>query len=199
MFSCCLVALALSQPFNSFLGHGLPAAADLGGLNKIELRHHFCAWIRGRQSPSDPTKGMSNMTKASLEVRLKEHGIDCAESESRRTRGPLMAALRNHWLEQCHLAGNNHSAPDSDEPTAQQEWELVSGADAESKQVAIAQVQDAMEQVREASAALHELMGTDPSVQACVADNLHALNNFPRSMDSAMSQSDSDRMLPANQ
>ncbi|CAK9094399.1 unnamed protein product [Durusdinium trenchii] len=165
----------------SLQAHG---AADVGGLNKIELRHHFCSLIRGRQSPSDPTKGMSNMTKASLEVRLKEHGIDGAESESRRTRGSLMAALRDHWLEQCRLAeaGDTQTAPD--EPTAQQEWELVSGADAAVKQVAIAQVQDAMEQVREASAALHELMmGTDPSVQACIADNVNALNNFCRSMD----------------
>ena len=104
-----------------------------------------------------------------------------------------MAASRNNWLEQCHLAGNNQSAPDSDEPTAQQQWELVSGADAESKQVAIAQVQDAMEQVREASAALHELMmGTDPSVQACIADNVNALNNFCRSMDRLIGQKASD-------
>ena len=136
------------------------------------------------------------MTKASLEVRLKEHGIDCAESESRRTRGSLMAALRNHWLEQCHLAGNNQSAPDSDEPTAQQQWELVSGADAESKQVAIAQVQDAMEQAREASAALHELMGTDPSAQACKMPSIIFAGLWTGSLSSAMS--DSDRMLPAN-
>ncbi|CAK9061763.1 unnamed protein product [Durusdinium trenchii] len=174
----------------SLQAHG---AADVGGLNKIELRHHFCSLIRGRQSPSDPTKGMSNMTKASLEVRLKEHGIDGAESESRRTRGSLMAALRDHWLEQCRLAeaGDTQTAPD--EPTAQQEWELVSGADAAVKQVAIAQVQDAMEQVREASAALHELMmGTDPSVQGCIADNVNALNNFCRSMDRLIGQKASD-------
>ena len=36
----------------SLQAHG---AVDVGGLNKTELRHHFCTLIRGRQSPSDPT------------------------------------------------------------------------------------------------------------------------------------------------
>ena len=44
---------------------------------------------------------MSNMTKASLEVRLKEHGIDCAESESQRTRG-------SQWLP-CATIGQNNA------------------------------------------------------------------------------------------
>ena len=74
-------------------------AGEFAGLTKEELKAIYRRRVRGEKHGCDPTQGITNKDKSTLQSMNKEHGLPTAG-----TRGDLMLQLREHWQGQCELA-----------------------------------------------------------------------------------------------
>lgn len=119
-------------------GHLNDDASGKGQLCVEELKEMFRVHVQGKPCEEDPTRGISQLCKADLAKRMKEHGLDIPWDICR---GGMMACLRNHWLEQCRLAastgadgadGDAHEQAGVDQAGDQNTWEVV-GDDAKMK------------------------------------------------------------------
>ena len=149
--------------------HVSPEDPPLGALTKAELKHMFRQRVRGFRCFSDPTVGMSCLSKSELLTRTQRHDIAVPQDH---TKGCLMACLRSHWQDQCNLA--KHSAglglaarnPETLPPTADGEfWEFVApgptGIGSEELGETIAGVEAAMDEMMKATTALYRTLNDD--------------------------------------
>ena len=163
--------------------HVRPEDPPLGTLTKEELKHMFRQRVRGSRSFSDPTVGMSCLSKSELLTRTQRHDITVPRDH---TKGCLMARLRSHWQEQCNLA--KHSAvvgPAAMPPTADGEfWEFVApgptGIGSEELGETIADVEAAMDEMMKATTSLYRALNNDKNqlIQRRIRSSADARANF---------------------
>lgn len=153
-------------------------APPLATLHREELRHLFRTQVKGMRSPSDPTVGMGSLSKPDLVKRLHDHGVTIPNHN---TRGSLMTALREHWVEQCNLAGPTTKACDNDS------WDLVSESSTvpgpHEKDEVVKDVFESVNQVVESTTALFDLLAQDSKMDGSVANSLQKRGEFVQSID----------------
>lgn len=165
-----LKALESSTAVNSEL--------PLKSLNKEELKHLFRTQVQGVRSSSDPTVGMSGLTRPELLAKLEDHGVNIPETGPKKpTRGALMAALREHWVDQCNLAKMKDENHECGSVTS---WLLMEPAAMESPNLDIA-VEDASESIArmvETTRCVFDMMSEacDPDVQQAIDTCLQSRN-----------------------
>ena len=164
---------------NALKSKNMNGEAPLESLNKDELRYVYRAEVQGFRSTSDPTTGMSSMTKDELMKKLSMHGISMASQSPHR--GALMTALRDHWFQQCKLAND---LKENGEENGDQTWELMStprGMTSE-YQAARKAVRDSLQNMMETTTFLFDVMSRDPTMQKSIEEAVEAHHAFALSL-----------------
>ena len=170
---------------NALKSKNMNSEAPLDSLNKDELRYVYRAEVQGFRSTSDPTTGMSNMSKDELIARAKLHGITVPNTPSHR--GALMTALRDHWFQQCKMA--NDMKGDGEE-NGDQTWELMSTPPGLTSEYRAARkaVHDSLENMMESTTALFDIMSKNPMMQNSIEEAVEARHAFALSLGALMAE-----------
>lgn len=157
-------------------------APPLTTLHREELRHLYKTQVKGTRSPSDPTAGMSSLSKPELLKRLHDHGVTIPNND---TKGSLMTALREHWVEQCNLAGPTTNA------CAHDTWDLVSESSTvpgpHETDAVVKDVSESLDQVVESTTALFDLLAQDSKMDGSIAHSLEKRGEFIQSIERLIS------------
>ena len=159
--------------------------APLESLNKDELRHVYRAEVQGFRSSSDPTAGMSSMTKDELMTKVKMHGITLPNPPFHK--GALMTALRDHWFQQCKLSTDMKEVQ---QENADQSWELMSTPRGMTSECEAARkaVRDSLKSTMETTAVLFDVLSKDPTMQNSIEEAVETRHAFALSLGALLKQ-----------